>query len=429
MAISFDAIGRHCGRALRFSFALVALPVVTGAAQVTRPVVKGHGAAVQVGPRFVSGDNGKTAYDRLLDVTWLANGNLARDSAFGVDSIRASGSMTYDAAVAWVGKLNAKNYLGHHTWTIPTSPKTDKTCSRKSGPYNNSFGYNCTGSMLGSLYFGLGFREPNTVVAIPANSVQGFRNFQPYLYWAEPLSEHKGADSEANPNGYISFSFNTGYKGSNVVPDFLYVLPMIKGKVTLPVRLAQEILYDAGQDVTWLRNANLAATDTLGVPGINRDGAMDHATAAKFVDAMNARRYLGQSHWQLPSADTLDAGCRPKPNFGYHCRNSAMGKLYYDLLKVPEGEPVVTTPDVAVGPFHNIQPYLYWSCLGEDRKACGHDPAATHFQFSFSFGNGYQGTDYMSADLYLMVYYSGGAPPTESGPPKCPGGKCLKPPA
>jgi hypothetical protein len=203
---------------------------------------------------------------------------------------------------------------------------------------------------------------------------------------------------------------------------------MIKGKVTLPVQVASQVVYDAGQNVTWLANANMAATDTFGVPGINRDGAMDHATAVNFVEAMNAKRHLGQTHWQLPPADTIDSGCKPHVNFGYHCLNSAMGKLYYDFLKVPEGEPVVPTPDIAVGPFHNIQPYLYWSCLGATGKVtCGPEGAAEHFQFSYSFGNGYQGTDYLSADLYLMVYYPG-PPPSESLPSKCPGGQCAKPP-
>ena len=257
---------------------------------------------------------------------------------------------------------------------------------------------------------------------MPPSTTKSFKNFQPYLYWAAPLSGHEGKGDSLNVNGFISFSFNTGYKGSNVVPNYLYILPMFKGKAVGSVP-AGALVYDAAQDVTWLANANLAASfrfdfDTI---YINRDGAMDHATAVQFVNAMNGynggKGYLGQTHWELPPADTIDATCTAthnpksvvKQSFGYNCTGSALGRLYYGLLKKQPGESVVATPDVTVGLFHNIQPYLYWSCLGDSTATttCGSAPAAKHFQFSFSFGNGFQGTDYLPADLYVMVYHPG----------------------
>lgn len=85
-----------------------------------------------------------------------------------------------------------------------------------------------------------------------------------------------------------------------------------------------------------------------------------------------------------------------------------MGGLYHRLIKqlgLQPGEPVVKAPDITVGPFHNIQPYLYWSCAGDNRQVtCGNAPAAPGFEWSFSFGNGFQGTDVVGNTLYVMVY-------------------------
>jgi len=74
----------------------------------------------------------------------------------------------------------------------------------------------------------------------------------------------------------------------------------------------------------------------------------------------------------------------------------------------------VIQPDINVGPFNNLQPYLYWSSCEplNGQKPCRDqygNPAtepAPGFGFSFSFGNGFQGTDLVANDLYVMVYYS-----------------------
>src|SRR5580693_5313022 len=97
--------------------------------------------------------DGITVYDSANAVTWLANFNLPSTNRFGlpvcgssaIDTktcINASGSMSYQAAAAWVQAMNAANYLGHSNWQIPTSPLVDSNCSFI-GPQNNSFGWNC----------------------------------------------------------------------------------------------------------------------------------------------------------------------------------------------------------------------------------------------------------------------------------------------
>ena len=362
--------------------------------------------------RLTPAENGQTVYDSTQNVTWLANANYAATQTFGVANINADGSMNYRSAVKWVEAMNAQKYLGHSDWTIPTTPKTDPSCE-KTGPNANSFGFKCRNSTMGSLYYvSLGLSEPNTAVRMPAVTVGSFKNLQPYLYWSGTLNGHVGTVGGANKNGYSSFSFNSGYKGGNVAPNFLYVVPMIEsGKLSAAAIPPGSTVYDPATKITWLADGDLAATETFGVAGINADGAMAETTAVKWLKAMNAfnggKGYLGQTHWELPPTVETDSGCSGK-NFGFQCSGSPLGQLYYGLLKKHPGEAVVDTPDTKLGAFHNIQPYLYWSCLGvADQKTCDSAPAANNFEFSFSFGNGFQGTDVLENDLYVMVYYPG----------------------
>jgi len=285
---------------------------------------------------------------------------------------------------------------------------------------------------MASLYYqAFGIRQPNTAVPIPPGNVGPFKNFQPYLYWSssgkqrERLAARNPRQQTPRDNGEHTFSFNTGWQGGNVSDHVMYVLPMIEGPLpgTKPSAGADlqpsadgQTVYDPVIRVTWLANANLAATMKFNVAGIASDGAKSHATAEAFIEAMNGyerKGYLGQKTWQLPPIET-DPSCSLKDG-GYGCTGFPLGALYYNrLLKIlglPPGEPVVRAPDIALGPFHNIQPYLYWACAGStSRTTCSGEPAAPGFQWSFSFGNGFQGTDAVGNTLYLMVYAPDGPP-------------------
>src|ERR1035438_5147029 len=61
------------------------------------------------------------------------------------------------------------------------------------------------------------------------------------------------------------------------------------------------LIYDSVLNITWLQNANLAASNTFGVSGIGADGSMTWNTAQSWIGAMNAADYLGQSDWRLPT--------------------------------------------------------------------------------------------------------------------------------
>ena len=128
------------------------------------------------------------------------------------------------------------------------------------------------------------------------------------------------------------------------------------------------------------------------------------------VAAMNnadgGRGYLGQRNWQLPETGPPDSSCSMKGTTGFDCTGSAMGTLFYKQLGLHRGESVVATPDVKVGPFHNIQPYLYWACEGETASsACRSNGPAEGFEWNFSFGNGFQGTNLLGNNLYVIVYF------------------------
>ncbi len=273
---------------------------------------------------------------------------------------------------------------------------------------------------------------------IPSNSVGPFNNFQPYLYWSDLQSTN-------NNNGYGAFSFNTGWTGSNVDGHYMYVLPMIKGMVDrsaqgiyyinssvtgLQVSSDGQMVYDPDavdpetgtKGVTWLANADLAETHKFGAQCtnadgtlcINPDGSMAHSTASNpaatkdWIRGMNNYQgvgWLGQTVWQLPPIATGDSTCSySKAGFGFGCTGSPMGELFNKLAQsLPT--PVVPTPSTKVRGFQDIQPYLYWSCGSPDPRTPCQEPAAPGMEWSFSFGNGFQGTDVIGNKMYVMVYY------------------------
>jgi hypothetical protein len=162
------------------------------------------------GSTLIAREGGRTVYDTRLKVTWLADANLAAKQSFGVPNVNKSGSMNYATAVRWVAAMNASDggagYLGHHNWQLPTAPDNDSTC-QLTGRHGESFGFNCSASALGSLYYAsLGLREPDSAVPSSQNRVGPFQNFQPYLYW----SKSPAADAK---QGFVSFSFSTGFQG------------------------------------------------------------------------------------------------------------------------------------------------------------------------------------------------------------------------
>src|SRR5580704_2846434 len=372
---------------------------------------------------------GESVYDVVNHVTWLEDSNLPAQQRFGIPlcdasdaepCVNRSGSMNYASATAWVAAMNAANYLGHSNWQMPTTPYRDPSCAAKAPPGNN-FGFGCHANALGYLYYtALGYQAPNTAVPIPPNRVGPFRNFQPELYWSDSLP----------PSDLTDFSFATGSQDGGTGDDFNYVLPMIPYKLPgtppargmgLQVNPDGQTIYDPMTQVTWLADANLAASDTLGLPRcqtpstptdcVAQDGSMRDAAANLFIANMNAcdhgAGYLGQTNWKLPNVSTT---C---DTYGCSGTDNPMGTLYYIQFGLSAGTPVVNAPDIAVGPFFHLWPYPYWSCQalsiqGAIQSACEAGPNPPLAQWSFSFGDGYLGTARPDiADHFVTAYYVG----------------------
>ncbi|MBV8084638.1 MAG: hypothetical protein JO247_07460 [Chloroflexi bacterium] len=378
--------------------------------------------------KLVLSSDRMTVYDSVSDVTWLADANLAASNRFGLPvgnaagQVPSSGAMGYQAAMSWIGAMNAVHYLGHANWQIPTTPPKDKACGR-TGPHGESFGFGCKASALAALYGSLGLTAPASAVAPASGQTGPFKNLQPDLYWSQSQGGGPTDACGSSPDGcgMGSFSFSTGFHGANTKPNFLFVLPSIKGRLPgtpaaagnrLQASADGQAVYDPLADRTWLANANLAAANTFGLARctdpltppvcVAQNGAMTFDAATQFIGGMNAGSYLGQKAWELPP---LDNGC---PNFGCKGDRNPMGSLFYDQLGKEAGATAVEATDAPAGPFRHLQPYLYWTCQAESAQAaCEKDGPVQNQEWSFSFGSGFQGTDILENDLYVMPYFAG----------------------
>src|SRR5262249_48475304 len=149
---------------------------------------------------------------------------------------------------------------------------------------------------------------------IPDQKAGPFHDFQPYLYWSETK-----VGTGPGSNGFYAFSFASGHLGSNINEHYMYVLPMIPGKLPgryspaglggLQISANGKTIYDPSAvvggvaGVTWLADADLAKTESFGaqcvkpsgINCINPDGSMTHATAEKWIAGMNS--YHGGTGW------------------------------------------------------------------------------------------------------------------------------------
>ena len=360
--------------------------------------------------------------------------------------------MNYPSAVAWIQGMNDANYLGHSDWQLPTAPLNDPDCSSKGPkPYREGFAFGCDLGAMGYLYYtALGIKAPNTAVPIPPNTVGPFSNFQPNLYWSDsPGGGHAYKDPIAN------FSFASGAHGGGCGGDYADVLPMIKGEILgvpipaggnkLHVNPGGTTVYDPETNRTWLADANLAKKETFGLPRcktapetapcVADDGSMNYESAQAWISAMNAYvdpvtgvvGYLGQTDWGFPS---LDADVEKCPTYGCAGAFNPLGNLYYNQLKIPVGTPVVPVPDIAVGPFNDLVPFPYWSCLADTiREACQstdseskNNEPSKNSEWGFSFGTGFLGTERLTANHYVTAYYVVTIATKPPIPPKCPPG-------
>lgn len=380
-----------------------------------------------MGSGLFPSDDGQFVYDANQGLCWLADGNLAGDSSvrarLGVAGINPNGTMDYATALDWVGALNADNggqgFLGHKDWQLPVTPEFDPACTSFNA---GSFGVACTRSALGSLYnVGLARTYPDSVVVPFINRDGPLRNLQAGNYWAD------GSDG----GGEKTFAFTIGLRFSNTTKyNYFHMLPMVDGAIGTPPGgsgvipytsgpAAGKAVYDSISGLSWTLDANLAAVRDFGVRGtttilpdvgssvvtaplIDRDGSMLFGTASDpggWLAAMNRQGFAGTSNWILPTPEQL--------------------KSLFDDLQLQFGD-LQLESHRRLGPFRNLQPFFYWSCQRKDDNAGGgsqspcdpklnppdnQETPPVPMRWSFDFDDGFQGTDEITKQFYVAIYF------------------------
>jgi hypothetical protein len=373
-----------------------------------------------------------TVYDANQNVTWLADADFAASpdgrailGAARIAGAAPSGIMDYPTALRLVQAMNTipcqgKGYLCHNTWQLPvmiTDPAHDPTCTVHRGFDGNSFGPNCRGSAFGSLFYrGLRLNYPSSVAPRFQDSVAGFSNLHPALYWSA---------TQAGQTGQQTFSFLMGQSGSNTTNfNLLHVLAMHRGLLSGSAvqsgatgisaytggPAAGMAVHDAATGLSWLLNANLAATQAFGVsgaitiprepisdaismPAIAAGGAMHFEAVGAWLKGLNSSHYAGADNWVLPELADLE-----------------MLNAHLDLA--PGNSSFVASGNT--GPFRNLQPFFYWACpkSAADASRCDYDRVLNRrdniaMRWSFNFDTGFQGTSQETKRYYVTLYYPG----------------------
>lgn len=197
-----------------------------------------------------------------------------------------------------------------------------------------------------------------------------------------------------------------------------------------------EAYYDTVLDITWLADANLAASNSFGLaydtdlgtfqsgdPSsmtgyINSNGSMSWTGTRFWFEAMNNSGYLGYNNWRLPTMiDTGAPGCEAIVFSGTDCGYnvltvdtsgavySEMATLFYNTLgndasrredgSIRNGNRLTNT-----GPFANLLPDYYWSEM-EDQS----DPLFNAWYLRFRSGLQFPG--YKANQFYALAVRDG----------------------
>ncbi|MBI4937303.1 MAG: DUF1566 domain-containing protein [Nitrosomonadales bacterium] len=160
----------------------------------------------------------------------------------------------------------------------------------------------------------------------------------------------------------------------------------------LTLTLGGNGVYDSDLNITWLANANLAASNTFGASNIEVGGRMSWNAAQSWIGAMNAANYLGYNDWRLPNAWDPATYCNGY-NYGYNCNTSELGHLFYHELSGTAGSSILSSSDPDLALFQNVQSFIYWSDVGYAPNASG----------TWNFGTGY-GSENVGTGGYMYAW-------------------------
>ena len=173
-------------------------------------------AFVGVLPTTPGGTNYQAYYDSTTNLTWLANADM--------------NGGTWWAANTWASGLDINGVTG---WTLPTTTQPDSSCGGQFNPGgglpNQGYGFNCTGSQMGNLFYnGLGGSAGNSIVSTHNSNYGLFSNVQSYYYWS-------ATEYAPNTGGAWGFNFGAGYQdGGGYKTDDLYAWAVHSGDAGAP---------------------------------------------------------------------------------------------------------------------------------------------------------------------------------------------------
>ena len=160
-------------------------------------------------------------YDDVADLTWLADANATVGSAYDTYN-PGSGRIIWTDANSWATDLSVGGVDG---WRLADTLQPDASCDSQSG--SESWGYNCTGSEMGNLFYNV---LGNTADSL--NNTGPFSNVQSSLYWSA---------TEYAPGTSLAWVFNTpsGYQALNSKVNVLFAWAVHTGDVgAVPVPAA-----------------------------------------------------------------------------------------------------------------------------------------------------------------------------------------------
>jgi len=158
-------------------------------------------------------------------------------------------------------------------------------------------------------------------------------------------------------------------------------------------------VYDTDRDISWLANANAAAGSVFDDGSTTTDGRLTWNNANAWAASLNVG---GMTGWRLPSALNSDG---TDPCDGLNCTDSELGHLFYNELSGTAGNSILTSGDLDLALFSNVQPFNYWSST---ELAPAQNGA---WRFDLNSGvqtnNGLQGTNFNNITLFAWAVHDG----------------------
>ncbi len=178
-------------------------------------------------------------YDDVQDLTWMRDANLFKTqydadnnvvadiigavptitSGNGIHSVvsgdfnTSHGLMTWYGAMAWAEWLGSIDYAGADNWRLPVTIQPDATCDSQFDPGAGfplqGYGYDCTGSDLGDLFYTVGGLTAGDGINQSTILTGAFTNMQDSVYWS-------GTEYAPDPPHAWNFYTDGGLQGLDV---------------------------------------------------------------------------------------------------------------------------------------------------------------------------------------------------------------------